>query len=214
MEEWNMKTKQTSREPSGRGRAIERWYKGRNMFGRKNEKTVIQFDNEERRKMGFLQALYAVAAVIVVALIFYLPEKFVMSQAQSTRLNGLLFAMIMGWGVLLRHYIEVLDKKNAALVISYQGIVFNGTELGRGIGLIAWKDIEAVDKVTEEDGECLYLRLKEPEKYSGRIGGEDAEQVLKEGVELRAEGLKAGFEWMEREIRRYFEMHSRRAPGT
>ena len=77
--------------------------------------------------------------------------------------------------------------------------------MGRGLGLIAWEDIDAVDRVTGDDGERLYLRLKDPEKYTGREGGGDAERALKEGVEIRAEGLKTGFESMEGEIRRCFE---------
>jgi hypothetical protein len=170
------------------------------MFGLKNERTVIQFDNEKGRKMDFLRRLFIAAIIAAVALTFYLPGKYLMSQAQSTRLNSTLFGLILGCGGLMRHYIKVMEKENSGLVLSSQGIVFNGTELGQGLGLVAWEDIEAVDR---GDGECVYLRLKNPEKYSGRAGGE--ERILKEGVEIRAEGLRTGFKGMEGDIRRYFE---------
>ena len=172
------------------------------MFGMKNERTVIQFDNEKGKKMDFIRRLFIAVVIAIIALTFYLPRKFLMNKAQSTKLNTALFGLILGCGGLMRHYIKVTDKENAALVLSFQGIVFNGTELGRGLGLIAWEDIDAVDR---GDGERLYLRLKNPEKYTGRAGGEDAERALKEGVEIRAEGLRTGFEGMEGDIRRYFE---------
>ncbi|MDR1445805.1 MAG: hypothetical protein LBI90_02795 [Treponema sp.] len=163
------------------------------LFGKNNEKTVIQFDNEKRKKMDFLRLLFIAAVIAAFAIIFF---------SKSDRLNHLLFGLILGCGGLMRYYIKTVDKENAGLVISSQGIVFNGTELGRKLGLIAWKDIEAVG---QGEGECLYVRLKDPERYTGKTGGEDMEQVMKKGIEIRAEGLKINFEGMEQEIRRYFE---------
>jgi hypothetical protein len=162
------------------------------------EKTVIQFDNEKRRKMEFLQMVFVAAGIGAVVVIVF---------SESDQLRRNLFVIFLGFGAFLRHYIKTLDKENAGLVISPEGIVFNGTELGRGLGLIAWGDIEAVDRVKGDEGECLYIRLKDPKKYTGRIGGEDAEEALREGVGIRAEGLKTGFEEMEWEIRRHFERH-------
>jgi hypothetical protein len=163
------------------------------MLGTKGEKTVIQFDNGKRKKLGVLRIIFIAAVAVVVGVIIF---------SESKRLNLTLFALIMGSGGLLRHHIKVLDKENAGLALSPEGVVFNGTELGRRIGLVAWEDIEAVDR---GNGECLYLRLKEPEKYTGRIGAEEAEGVKMEGIAIRAEGLEIGFEEMERQVRGYFE---------
>jgi hypothetical protein len=166
------------------------------MLGGKNEKTVIQFDNEKRRRMGFLQMAFVAVVLVCVILIFYF---------DSARLNRALIGLILGYGFLLQHYIKVLDKENAGLVISSQGILFNGTELGREIGLIAWEDIETVERGKAGEAECLFLRLKNPEKYTGRMGGENAEQVLREGLGITTEGLQISFEDMERTIHRYSE---------
>jgi hypothetical protein len=166
------------------------------------EKTVIQFDNEKRRKMGFLQLVFVAAGIMAVVAVLL---------SKSVPVRRALLWLVLGFGVLLRQYIQTLDKENAGLVISSEGILFNGTELGRGIGLIAWEDIEAVDRVKEDKGECLYIRLKDPEKYTGRIGGEEAKEAIREGIGIRAEGLKTGFEEMEREIRRCFERQGTRS---
>jgi hypothetical protein len=162
------------------------------------EKTVIQFDNEKRRKMEFLQMVFFATGIgVVVAVIF----------SESAPVRRALLGIFLGFGALLRQYIKTLDKENAGLVISSEGIVFNGTELGRGLGFIAWGDIEAVDRAAGEEGECLYIRLKEPEKYAARVSGEDAEEALREGVGIRAGGLKTGFWEMEGEIRRRFDRY-------
>jgi hypothetical protein len=93
------------------------------MFGKDNERSVIQFDSERRKRMGFLRVIFIVAVVVSVVVIIF---------SESKRLNIALFGLVMGFGGLLRQHIKVLETENAAVVISFGGILFNGTELGRG----------------------------------------------------------------------------------
>jgi hypothetical protein len=68
------------------------------------EKTVIRFDNEKRRKMGFLQIVFVAAALAGVGVVIF---------SESVSIRRALLGLFLCFGALLRQYIKTLDKENA-----------------------------------------------------------------------------------------------------
>lgn len=150
-----------------------------------NEVTTINFDNSKRRKnmligvgLMFLCAVFIGLIVSAdVIKIFYLAIFVVI----------LIIIAVM----LIKAVREIKSKNQVGLVLSQEGITFNGTTSAKKIGQISWTDIESLETKEVYRTKQHYLKLKNPQKYIKEIS---KIELVNNGLFINATELKLSFE--------------------
>lgn len=162
---------------------------------------IINFDNKKRIKLLVI-GLFALVGVAAFALfLIFIPN--------TIYVFPILFsvgAFIWGLVIFFIFLKSIFSNNKNGLILSDEGIIFNGTPNGRKIGKILWKDIDriSIGKIYSTDFIFLKLNYLILDRYLINIRAYERNNIINNGIGITNNELDIKFDKMKELIEAYF----------
>lgn len=123
-------------------------------------------------------------------------------------LLGISLGLLAGGFYLLYQFVKdliALRKSNEGVILTPEYLESHTNTLGKEVGKILWSDIASVER-KKFYGVLIHIKLKDPQKYVGRIKDKDLQKGF-EGIYMDNSELQISFEELERLINEYFQKY-------
>lgn len=165
-------------------------------------KHTFPFNHKKRLKLLVMGAL---AAMLGGTLLY------VSLQSGGIKIGYILvFAgvVISGGGMALAQLFKMISREQTGLELDADGLYFKGTTLGRAIGKVGWRDVEAIRTGTVHGSHQLFVKLAAPERYAAKTANRQVRKILcTQGLPLNADELAIDFHEMETCIMQYYHQY-------
>ena len=98
-----------------------------------------------------------------------------------------------------------LRKSNEGVILTPEYLESHTNTLGKEVGQIPWSDIASIER-KKFYGALIHIKLKDPQKYIGRIKDKDLQKGF-DGIYMDNSELQISFEELERLINEYFQKY-------
>ncbi len=113
-----------------------------------------------------------------------------------------------GGGMALAQLFGMTNRKQAGLELDAEGLYFKGTALGRAIGKVKWRDVEAIQTGVVHGSNQLFVKLAVPEWYAAKTANRQVRKIRSaHGFLLNADELDIDFHEMETCIMQYYHQY-------
>lgn len=163
------------------------------------DKIIIDFDNSKRKKL---------IPIGIGLLIFASVFIYVILTAAVIKLVYLALFIILALAsiyLMIKTILNINNTDQVGLILTKNGITFNGTTLAKKVGEVSWNEIEVITAKEIYNTKQLYLKLKSPKKY---IHTQSKIELANNGFFINSTELKIGFEEMYQLVTDYHKRFS------
>ncbi|WP_314082254.1 STM3941 family protein [Capnocytophaga gingivalis] len=100
-----------------------------------------------------------------------------------------------------------LRKSNEGVILTPEYLESHTNTVGKEVGKILWSDIASVER-KKFYGVLIHIKLKDPQKYVGKIKNKDLRKGF-EGIHMDNSELEISFEELEKLIHEYFQKYGK-----
>lgn len=162
---------------------------------------IIPFSTKKKIKYLFFSILLIPIAIGLIVLTL---------SAHKIRISllGISLGLLAGGFYLLYQFTKdliALRKSNEGVILTPEYLESHTNTLGKEVGRIPWSDIASIER-KKFYGILIHIKLKDPQKYIGRIKDKDLQKGF-DGIYMDNSELQISFEELERLINEYFQKY-------
>lgn len=162
---------------------------------------IIPFSTKKKIKYLFFSILLIPIAIGLIVLTL---------SAHKIRISllGISLGLLPGGFYLLYQFTKdliALRKSNEGVILTPGYLESYTNTLGKEVGRIPWSDIASIER-KKFYGVLMHIKLKDPQKYIGRIKDKDLQKGF-DGIYMDNSELQISFEELERLINEYFQKY-------
>lgn len=164
---------------------------------------IIPFSTKKKIKYVIFSALLIPVAVGLVIL-------FLSGHKIRVYLLGASLGLLAGCIYILYQLVKeliALRKSNKGVILTPEYLESHTNTVGKEVGKILWSDIASVER-KKFYGVLIHIKLKDPQKYVGKIKNKDLRKEF-EGIHMDNSELQITFEELEKLIHEYFQKYGK-----
>ena len=164
---------------------------------------IIPFSTKKKIKYVIFSALLIPVAVGLVIL-------FLSGHKIRVYLLGASLGLLAGCIYILYQLVKeliALRKSNEGVILTPEYLESHTNTVGKEVGRIPWSDIASIER-KKFYGALIHIKLKDPQKYVGKIKNKDLRKGF-EGIHMDNSELEISFEELEKLIHEYFQKYGK-----
>ena len=164
---------------------------------------IIPFSTKKKIKYLFLSILLIPIAIGMIILSLS-------SHKIRISLLGISLGLLAGCIYILYQLVKeliALRKSNEGVILTPEYLESHTNIVGKEVGKILWSDIASIER-KKFYGVLIHIKLKDPQKYVGKIKDKDLRKGF-EGIHMDNSELPITFEELEQLIHEYFQKYGK-----
>lgn len=164
---------------------------------------IIPFSTKKKIKYLFLSILLIPIAIGMIVLSLS-------SHKIRISLLGISLGLLAGCIYILYQLVKeliALRKSNEGVILTPEYLESHTNIVGKEVGKILWSDIASIER-KKFYGVLIHIKLKDPQKYVGKIKNKDLRKGF-EGIHMDNSELQITFEELEKLIHEYFQKYGK-----